>query len=999
MQQCSVRIELGSYVLRGREVELVEVTQEVGVHARCALTFDRDGRVPGPVGKLRLGDLTDARVRVIIVGEDGAEGFECLAFEGHVRKADATYQSTGLARFNVHALSASYALGEHVDRSYRREHTVAQLVHALGAQVVGSLPDGDPRDYVQPGRSAWATLGHAAASEGLQLRPVWPRSPSDPAPPLPAEVGAGFADPTHTLVWGRNLLGFSTSVAPVNPGVTGAFYDPTAKHDHQFVVRARPNWLGGAAPVVSAAERAAETDADGGEPGHVDVGGPGGTRARTLPEFRARLQRESARRLGMSVVATGWSVAPGLRAGDKIDLWASAAAAAGQVGEGDTGSPADTSTDDAAGSAAGGGSYAPGAWVNGPEDADRTGLFGLVQVTHRWNGGLYENQFTATPWADYSPAPAAAAAMGAPAGAGALHEGGLALAIVVANDDPKRRGRVKVRHAWMSEGTETAWIRVAAPGAGNGRGLGWLPHVGDEVVVAAVAGDPEHPVVLGALWNGVDKAAHSPGRTHLVTPGGNALTLIEGKAGEDKEVVELHTRAGKTGVQLAAKGPTGVPTVTVFSGGDISIEAPQGEVRITAKRMTTIVETDVKREVKGTVTDKVTGAVTLTTDARLAMKAGEVAVYATGALTAHADGVQTVHGKPIRLNPTGATPPVITIAAVQKQPSAWGARPVPGPGPGTSTRDPRSHRRSEVAAATAADSPGAPPMQHRADPVAGADAAAPAQGKPFANTTPTTVCRGTGLSAPGVAQTFAKRMQALQQKWPQLPEGGQIAGMAEAVNSTLRDAGIPPLVVDPYSDTSLTANDASFDRIGWKMFVSKDQLGPGKAMQDPAKLSETLFHEARHADQAFLVARRLAAQGYDQAGIHRKMFIPKYVGDAARANPLPMRAAGPGAAHGAGGLNQCAQVLDDLLLGEAGQKLSNDTYDAMQARAAELQTANAAVSNLNASSAPAQSVAAAEKALTAADKAYGLAYTKYKRGLPDEADAWEIGETVKKYFP
>ena len=398
MQLVTVRVELGPYVLQGREVEYVGVTQAVGDHARCTLAFDRDPRLPGPVTALRLGDLANTALRVVFASDAGDGPGECVAFEGQVRSADATYQPSGVTRFSISALSASYVLGEHVDRSYRRDHTVGQLVEALGATSAGALPAGEVRDYVQPGQSAWAVLAAVAAGEGLQLRPTWPRSPGAGAAPAPAEVGAGFADVTHTVVWGRDLTGFSTTVEPSNPSVTGAFYDPSVKHDHRFVVRATPSWLGGASPVVSAAARTAESDAQGGEPGHVEVGGAGGTRARTLAEFRERLTLESQRRLGAAVVATGSSAVPALRAGDRIDVWVSAAAAAGAL-----------DGDDADGDAT---PTMPGAWVNGPEDADRTGVFGLVRVTHRWDHGLYENQFTATPWSEYAPAPAAAVAHG-----------------------------------------------------------------------------------------------------------------------------------------------------------------------------------------------------------------------------------------------------------------------------------------------------------------------------------------------------------------------------------------------------------------------------------------------------------------------------------------------------------------------------------------------------------------------------------------------------------
>jgi type VI secretion system secreted protein VgrG len=234
-------------------------------------------------------------------------------------------------------------------------------------------------------------------------------------------------------------------------------------------------------------------------------------------------------------------------------------------------------------------------------------------------------------------------------------------------------------------------------GGGKGRGVGVLPSVGDEVVVAAVDGDPEHLVVLGGLWNGVDGAGHAPGRQHWVTPAGNTLCFVEGKAGEDLERVELHTKEGKAWVQLAQKGPTGVPTVSIHAEGDVAIEAPNGELRLVAKRMTTHVETDALREVKGRVVDKVTGPVTLASEARLALKGGEVAVVAGGGLHAHAGGTHTLTGGLVTLNPSGAQAPGVDAQVPPKAASAWGPRPVPGPGPGRSTEDPKTPTRRELA--------------------------------------------------------------------------------------------------------------------------------------------------------------------------------------------------------------------------------------------------------------------------------------------------------------
>ena len=64
------------------------------------------------------------------------------------------------------------------------------------------------------------------------------------------------------------------------------------------------------------------------------------------PEYRDRLERASARRLGGAVVVTGPSVQPALRAGDQVNV---------------------TAAGDAAGD-----------WGTGDADAERSGTFGLV---------------------------------------------------------------------------------------------------------------------------------------------------------------------------------------------------------------------------------------------------------------------------------------------------------------------------------------------------------------------------------------------------------------------------------------------------------------------------------------------------------------------------------------------------------------------------------------------------------------------------------------------
>lgn len=67
-------------------------------------------------------------------------------------------------------------------------------------------------------------------------------------------------------------------------------------------------------------------------------------------------------------------------------------------------------------------------------------------------------------------------------------------------------GRVKVQFHWDREGENdehsSCFIRVAQPWAGEGFGFVFLPRIGMEVTVSFLHGDPDRPVITGAVYNG-----------------------------------------------------------------------------------------------------------------------------------------------------------------------------------------------------------------------------------------------------------------------------------------------------------------------------------------------------------------------------------------------------------------------------------------------------------------------------------------------------------------
>jgi uncharacterized protein involved in type VI secretion and phage assembly len=170
---------------------------------------------------------------------------------------------------------------------------------------------------------------------------------------------------------------------------------------------------------------------------------------------------------------------------------------------------------------------------------------------------------------------------------------GIAAAIVEkVEDDPASEGRVRLKLPWFDPTELTDWCRVATLFAGNGYGSSWTPEAGDEVLVGFEHGDIRVPIVLGGLYNGVDKpptertasknqklfrtkAGHqlvfddSSGSMsiELVTKGGHALRLDD-----DKGSITLAVAKGAsiTLDQSGIKIDAGAGTVTV-TGGTIKL--------------------------------------------------------------------------------------------------------------------------------------------------------------------------------------------------------------------------------------------------------------------------------------------------------------------------------------------------------------------------------------------------------------------------------------------
>jgi phage protein D/phage baseplate assembly protein gpV len=236
------------------------------------------------------------------------------------------------------------------------------------------------------------------------------------------------------------------------------------------------------------------------------------------------------------------------------------------------------------------------------------GSYFVTMVTHTVGANGYLTSFEVNSDSGKS-APDLANVPGSSSDSDGRGAGGVVVGLVLDNQDPEGLGRVKINLPGASDGEIGHWARVAAPMAGDGRGMFFLPEKRDEVLVAFEQGDITRPYVLGALWNGQDKPPESN------SDGQNNLRLIKSRSGHlirlddsvDAEKIEIIDKSGANSVTV----DTASNTILIKSAQDVVIEAPQGKISLSAQSVEVKSTGDTKVEAQTSMDLKANGTMTI----------------------------------------------------------------------------------------------------------------------------------------------------------------------------------------------------------------------------------------------------------------------------------------------------------------------------------------------------------------------------------------------------
>ena len=143
----------------------------------------------------------------------------------------------------------------------------------------------------------------------------------------------------------------------------------------------------------------------------------------------------------------------------------------------------------------------------------------------------------------------------------------------------------------------------------------------------------------------------------------------------------------------------------------------------------------------------------------------------------------------------------------------------------------------------------------------------------------------TGMAKEEAVERYAGRMKELFDNWSTLSQAERMKKIKAHINAEIKAAGSYPCDVKYISFSGGTNGEFNFQT--WRLDINKKLVEKANmTAADMAQLADTIYHEARHSEQWYRIARLRAGEGRTAKQIKDEMYIPAKVAQAAAAKPL-----------------------------------------------------------------------------------------------------------------
>lgn len=212
--------------------------------------------------------------------------------------------------------------------------------------------------------------------------------------------------------------------------------------------------------------------------------------------------------------------------------------------------------------------------------------------------------------------------------------------------DPDSQFRILVTLPSNATNQDGIWARMANFYATSAAGSGFLPEVGDEVVVGFLESDPRYPIILGSLYSSSKAPSLTPSDENNYIKSIITKSKLKISFDDEKKITKIETPGGNS-----IKLDDDAKSIEIIDQNNNTIKMTSGGIDITSAK-------DINLKATGNITLDATGKLNLSSKQDVAIaglnikNAAQVGFEAKGNATAEisASGQTTVKGAMVMIN-------------------------------------------------------------------------------------------------------------------------------------------------------------------------------------------------------------------------------------------------------------------------------------------------------------------------------------------------------------